>query len=402
VHARRNGYSRGMRSAALSVLAIVTAWVLHADPIATGQIVDKIAASSDPEMTYAVYLPPSYSPDHKSPVVFVLDPRRRGAFAADLFRDAADQFGWIVISSNNTESDSQNAPNMRALQAMFADAPARFSVDETRIYLAGFSGTANVAFSVAENAKGAITGVIGCSGWLPASWKAHDPGFAWFGTAGNLDFNFLETRSIDDRLATASANHRVEFFAGPHRWAPKPLLAQAAGWMELQAMRRGLRAKDPPMIATLLDADAAAARAEPDVLAAMRRFDAIVRTFEGLADVAPFRARAAELRASDDAKHALDEERHATEFENTARDRLPSIVGSFLAADETPLAGIFARDLGIPHLLSLAKESSPRGLAAQRVLESIYAQVNFYLPQQVHGPKLVTLQAVAAMIHTPK
>src|SRR3954468_18968745 len=102
-------------------------------------------------MTYAVYLPTTYKLDHKRPVVFVLDPRRRGAVAAEFFREAAEQYGWIVISSNNTESDSENAPNMRALQAMCADAPSRFSIDERRIYLAGFSGTANVAFSVAES-----------------------------------------------------------------------------------------------------------------------------------------------------------------------------------------------------------------------------------------------------------
>src|SRR4051812_19672814 len=98
-------------------LTIVLAIAVHGDPIAKAQIVDKIATASDPEMTYAAYLPSSYSADHKSPVVFVLDPRRRGAFAAELFRDAAEQYGWIVISSNNTESDSANAPNTRAMQA---------------------------------------------------------------------------------------------------------------------------------------------------------------------------------------------------------------------------------------------------------------------------------------------
>lgn len=391
-----------MRRTAFPLLALLIATALRGDAIATGQIVDRIAAVSDPEMTYAVYLPTNYAADRKSPLVFVLDPRRRGAVAAEFFREAAEQYGWIVISSNNTESDSEFAPNIRALQAMFADAPSRFSIDEHRIYLAGFSGMANIAFSVAESAKGTIAGVIGCSGWLPPAWKAHDPGFAWFGTAGNLDFNYLETRSIDERLTAANANHRLEFFAGPHRWAPKPLLAQAIGWMELQAMRRGTRAKDPALISSLLDADVAAARAETDALTAMRRFDAIARSFDGLADVAAYRTRASELRASDQVKRALDEERRATEFERMTLGRLPPVVSSFLAAAEPPLAGNFARDLGIPHLQSMAKEPSPRGLAAQRVLESIYAQVAFYLPQQVHGPKALTLQAVASLIHPPK
>jgi len=390
-----------MRRITLAILILLAVTALRAQPVAKGQIVDRIAAASDAEMTYAVYLPTTYADARKSPVVFVLDPRRRGAFAAELFREAAEEYGWIVISSNNTESDSANAPNARALQAMFTDAPLRFSIDERRIYLAGFSGTANLAFSVAETTKGTIAGVIGCSGWLPQTWKAHDPGFAWFGTAGNLDFNYLETRSIDERLASAKANHRVEFFAGSHRWAPKELLAQGVAWMELQAMRAATRPADAALVSRLLDADVAAARAEPDALVAMRRFDAIARTFDGLADVAPFRAHAAELRETDAFKKALVEERRATDFENINRERLPAVTSAFLQSDEPPVAGDLARKLGINYLQGIAKEQSRRGLAAQRVLESIYAQVGYYLPQQVHGPKLLTLQAVAAMIHPP-
>lgn len=390
-----------MRRIALAILMLLAVPALRAEPIAKGQIVDKVVAASDAEMTYAVYLPSAYAAERKWPVVFVLDPRRRGAFAAELFREAAEEYGWIVISSNNTESDSANAPNTRALQAMFADAPSRFSIDERRIYLAGFSGTANLAFSVAEAAKGTIAGVIGCSGWLPQTWRPHDPGFAWFGTAGNLDFNYLETRSIDERLASAHANHRVEFFAGSHRWAPKELLARSVAWMELQAMRAGTRPPDAALVSRLLDADVAAARIEPDALTATRRFDAIARTFDGLADVNAFRVHAAELSQSDAVKKALAEERRATDLENSNRDRLPAVVSAFLQSDEPPVAGDLARRLGINYLQSIAKDQSRRGLAAQRVLESIYAQVGYYLPQQVHGPKLVTLQNVAAMIHPP-
>src|SRR4051812_48816146 len=104
-----------MRRITLTIVVLLAVPALRADPIAKGQIVDNIAAASDAEMTYAVYLPTTYTAERKWPVVFALDPRRRGAFAAELFREAAEEYGWIVISSNNTESDSANAPNMRAL-----------------------------------------------------------------------------------------------------------------------------------------------------------------------------------------------------------------------------------------------------------------------------------------------
>ena len=379
------------------VVAALVASCLEAQTIAKGQVVDNIAAAPDPQMTYAVYLPSAYSAEKKWPVIFVFDPRRRGAFAAELFREPAEQYGWIVISSNNTESDSEYAPNVRAMQAMFADVPARFSVDEHRIYLAGFSGTANIAFAVAENT--AVTGVIGCSGWLPPSWKVHDPGFAWFGTAGTLDFNFRETRSIDERLSTTSAVHRVEFFSGPHRWAPKELLADGVAWMELQAMRRGLRPRDEALVARFLAREADAARKEIDPLSSMRRYEIIARTFDGLADVSAYRARATELRATKEVMRALDEERRTDEFERNELKRLPPVYEGFLQAETTPAAARVAGALGIARLQRIAKDAPPRGLAAQRVLEAIYGQVHFYLPQQVQGPKLATLQAIATMIH---
>ena len=387
-----------MRNATLAfVVATLVASSVDAQTIAKGQVVDNIAAVSDAQMTYAVYLPSAYAREKKWPVVFVLDPRRRGAFAAELFREPAEQYGWIVISSNNTESDSEYVPNVRAMQAMFSDVPARFSVDEHRIYLAGFSGTANIAFAVAGTTQ--VTGVIGCSGWLPPSWKVHDPGFAWFGTAGTLDFNFRETRSIDERLSTTSAAHRVEIFSGPHRWAPKELLAAGVAWMELQAMRRGLRPRDEALVARLLAREADAARNESDPLSAMRRYEIIARSFEGLADVSASRARAGELRATKDVTRELAEERRTDEFERNELKRLPPVYAGFIQAETAPAAARVAGALGIARLQRIAKDPPPRGLAAQRILEAIYGQVHFYLPQQVQGPKLATLQAVASMIH---
>jgi len=382
---------------AVIFIALLLATALHAQSIATGAIVDKIVAASDPEMTYAAYLPAFYSAERRWPVIFVMDPRRRGAFAAELFRDAAEQFGWIIISSNNTESDNENAPNERSLRAMLIDSESRFSIDEHRIYFAGFSGTANFAFFTAE--KLAVAGVIGCSGWLAPAFKAHDPGFPWFGTAGDTDFNYPETKSIDDRLAAGGAAHRFESFAGPHRWAPKELLVDAVAWMELQAMKRRTRDTDAALVAKLLARDVAAAQGETDPLRAMRRYESIARTFERLTDVNAYSERAAEMRNSPEGARALAEERSAIALENSYRDRLPRVYDSFLRHDDVPSAAALAQFLGVPQLQKLGKESSRRGAAAKRVLESIYVQAAFYLPQQVHGPKLMTLQNLASIIH---
>ncbi len=84
----------------------------------------------------------------KWPVLILFDPRSRGKLAAELFRGAADEFGWILASSNNTMSDGPGEPNARAINAMIPDVMKRLPIDEKRIYAGGFSGGAVLAWTV--------------------------------------------------------------------------------------------------------------------------------------------------------------------------------------------------------------------------------------------------------------
>src|SRR5450759_4555163 len=115
-----------MRSLIAALLLLVSTGAA-AEEFKRGEIVDGVACVGHPEITYAYYLPTRYTPQQHWPVLFVFDPRRRGAYAAELFREPAEQFGWIVISSNNTRSDSEAAPTVRAIAIMMPDAQHRFS-----------------------------------------------------------------------------------------------------------------------------------------------------------------------------------------------------------------------------------------------------------------------------------
>ena len=121
---------------------------------------------------------------------------------------------------------------------MSADLDARFHIDEKRVYTAGLSGGARVAMMVALG-TGKIAGVIASSaGWPDAVPRKSAP-FAVFGTAGTDDFNYLEMRQLDRTLTTP---HRVAIFDGGHTWLSSELAMEALEWMELQAMKSGLRA----------------------------------------------------------------------------------------------------------------------------------------------------------------
>ena len=68
-----------------------------------GEMVEGITCHSDPTQTYTLYIPSAYTSDQRLPVLLVFDPRGRSLLAAELFRDAAETYGWIVIIRTLTQ-----------------------------------------------------------------------------------------------------------------------------------------------------------------------------------------------------------------------------------------------------------------------------------------------------------
>jgi predicted peptidase len=136
--------------------------LLLAATLATGTFVENIPTRADATQTYTLYLPTSYDAKKAWPLLLVFDPRGRGTPAAEIFRGAAEEYGWMLISSNQTRSDDDSAPNDRAVRALLAEAAA-YSVDVKRIYATGFSGTAMLAWDVGIQTR-RFAGVIGVGG----------------------------------------------------------------------------------------------------------------------------------------------------------------------------------------------------------------------------------------------
>ena len=116
----------------------------------------------------------------------------------------------------------------------------RLAVDPKRVYLAGMSGGARVALGIALASKD-IAGVIASSAGYPDSRVRKTLPFPLFATAGTDDFNHLEMRRLDRELSTT---HRLVIFTGGHVWLSSELALQAVEWMELQAMKAGLKPRN--------------------------------------------------------------------------------------------------------------------------------------------------------------
>ena len=199
-----------MRSWMLAAAGFV---LLYARPAAAqafpGRLEERVRSATDTSQTFALYLPPGYTTERRWPVLFVLDPRGRALLSLKLFQDHAARLGWVILSSYNTLSDGPPEPNVDAVNAMLAWAQAHPSLDPTRLYLAGFSGTARAALGFTVALRGHVAGVIAVGGALgfalggPETAFAADSTFAYFGSAGTRDFNYEEVLAMAKDLGVS-------------------------------------------------------------------------------------------------------------------------------------------------------------------------------------------------------
>lgn len=347
-----------------------------------GRIVDRIACAGAPGQTYALYLPAGYTADRAWPILYVMDPRSRGTKAAETFRAGAEKYGFILASSDNTLSDGPMEPNIQAMRAMWADTHSRLRIDERRTYAAGFSGTVRSAIVLARSAPGTLAGIVAAGAGFPFDTppRKGDP-FVFFGTIGDKDFNYYEVTDLEPRLQEAGIAHHVEIFDGVHQWPPEELAARALGWLDLQAMKSGARAKDPGLVeAQWTDAlsRARAAESAGDLFQAHRLYAAAAADFAGLRDIAEASKKTAELAANPALQKDWKERAARIQRDKELLATAPGILGS---ADPATVFQVVSA-LKIRELRERSKNGKDADdrLSAQRVLNTIAVQTGFYLP----------------------
>ncbi len=369
-----------------------------------GELTEGIACRSDPTQTYTLYLPTNYDTSRRWPVLLVFDPRGRSVLAAELFREAAERHGWLIVSSNDTRSDGPMEPNIRAVNALWPEIHTRFPIDPNRIYAAGFSGGATVACLLGKETDG-LAGVIASGAPMRKEYLVGVT-FAVFGAAGDTDFNYRETRQIHDFLDAQGNSNRWEVFEGTHTWMPTEMAGWAVDWLELDAMRSGRRSKDTALIESIYTQDMSSAEqleAGGNGLAASRRYRAIETTFAGLREVGEVKRRAATLEASPEVKLALKDEKKWDRFESQYLIRADTTLGAVRAANSAPSSDWLARELRLKDLQRRAAGNGYEAVTAERLLNTMFTGTAFYLTrdflQQQRYEHVITVLQVALQIN---
>ncbi len=367
----------------LVVFFVATSAAAEIEPLQVpiGEMVEGITCHSDPTQTYTLYIPSAYTRDRRLPVLLVFDPRGRSLLAAELFRDAAETYGWIIVSSDNTRSDGSWEPNLAAIKALWSEVHTRIPADFRRVYATGFSGTVAVATLLARS-TGEVAGIIGCGG-LNMDNHFDDSTLPFFSTAGDTDFNFSEMHRLDEFLAEQGNPHRLVIFEGPHTWMPPAVAREAIEWMELIAIQQGTRERDQELIDELYDADLERARglaADGRAVVAARRFREMEHTYEDLHEISEAKESAKRIEAGDEHRLQLKKAKRARGFEDKCLERRNAELTLLRNSDVPPPTAQIAGNLHIKDLMRTARDSDEEGLAAQRCLNGLYSALSFYLP----------------------
>ncbi len=193
-----------------------------------GAVIDRVETTANPQQSYALYLPSTYSPDRPWPTLYCLDPMARGRVPVERFSKAAERAGVIVAGSNNSRN-GPSEPVRDAIQAIVNDTHGRFNIDDSRVFVTGFSGGARVALQWAQASP--LAGVIAVGAGFMGTDVPKEFRTRVFASAGIDDFNYGELYMLSRELAVRGVDHRFEEFQGGHEWLPPAAAEHALDFM---------------------------------------------------------------------------------------------------------------------------------------------------------------------------
>ncbi len=214
-----------------------------------GAITENIVVNDSLGESMSVYLPSSFEVSKTWPMIFVFDMEGKGKQALSMFREAAEEQGYLLAASNNFSDTIGLSQNILIANRFFNAAFDLLPLQKERVYTAGFSDAARVASIVPNFIKG-IKGVIsvGASVGNLEILSAQNP-YYFIGIVGREDYNFIdmmETRKTLDRLKFPN---QLLVHDGGHEWPSKDFISNSLKIFTFSAMAKGELAKDKQLIA---------------------------------------------------------------------------------------------------------------------------------------------------------
>jgi dienelactone hydrolase len=319
----------GVLLACVALTAVGSAASAQSGAPSAGSLTENLVAAGTPSQSYALYLPSGYSNGQRWPIVYAFDPGARGPVPARLMKDAAERYGYIIAASNTSRN---NAPKVsaEAATAMWQDTHARLSIDNQRVYFAGFSGGARLASAIAQRCKCAQGVFLSGAGFSSDTPPAREMSVPVFMTAGMTDFNYGELVELDAELDRLGIPHLLRRFDGAHEWGPANLWLEALAWADLGAMKASVRPRDARIVTgelkTMTDVASRFEEAGQPYFAA-QMYRAVAATFDGLTPTAALVEHAATLERDPAYASARKRERDDIQQQRSLQREIFAMIG---------------------------------------------------------------------------
>lgn len=220
-----------------------------------GVVIDTLSINDSVAETYSIYLPTSFTPDRTWPVIFVFDTNGRGSRATQLFRQAAEEQGYIIAASNSINEKETLLNNVKIATRLMNTVFNYFPIDNNMVYTSGFAEGARVA-SVMPTVFPVVKGVMAIGdAWVNVDYINSQAKFYFLGMAGYRDHKFNAVEETAQFLNRAKLQSEFYPYDGGGEWPPAEVLNNAIGTLTLEAMAKGHRPKDLAIVDSLFQAE---------------------------------------------------------------------------------------------------------------------------------------------------
>ncbi len=224
-----------------------------------GVVVDSLRVSDTLNESFSLYLPMQFERTKEWPVIFLFDEQGRGKAAAQLFKTAAAQQGYLIISSNDISKEKDLLENLHTADRLIRTATASLPIDIQQVSAAGSMDGAKVATSIPFIYNG-ILGVIAVGNqWMNPELLDSKNGFAFIGVVGDEQYTAASMHLTANVLKKMKFPSYVYTYEGEKEWPEPTVINSAVGSLTLHAMREGLRTKDAQLVEGLYQKDIAIA-----------------------------------------------------------------------------------------------------------------------------------------------
>ncbi|GGW27291.1 alpha/beta hydrolase [Arenibacter certesii] len=209
-----------------------------------GVVMDSISVKDSISESFSLFLPTTFNVDKNWPVLFVFDMEGRGKQALGMFREAAEDQGYILASPNNLSDTLSTSQNIMIAGRVFNAVVKLLPIHKNRTYAGGFSEGGQFASMVPLFIRG-VSGVV-ASGAIFPNLEVMDgnQSFYFIGIIGREDFayeNMLATKARFDKLKIPN---NLMTFDGGHKWPESKYFKNAMERWTLSAMAKGHIDKD--------------------------------------------------------------------------------------------------------------------------------------------------------------